>query len=71
MPVTNNPSYVDVLPSVSLRYSLTNNDALRLVYGRGLSRPDGYQLVPYVTEDDSSNPHKPAKLQGSGKGRPR
>jgi TonB-dependent receptor len=56
VPVTNNPSYVDVLPSASFRYALTNNDALRAVYGRGLSRPDSYQLVPYVTEDDSTNP---------------
>jgi len=52
----NNPSYVDVLPSVSLRYSLDKDSGLRLVYGRGISRPDAYQLVPYVTEDDSTNP---------------
>ncbi|MGA3096067.1 MAG: TonB-dependent receptor [Bryobacteraceae bacterium] len=52
----NNPSYVDVLPSLSLRYSLDNASGLRLVYGRGVSRPDPYQLVPYVTEDDSTNP---------------
>jgi TonB-dependent receptor len=54
--VRTNPTYVDVLPSISLRYALSNNDGLRLVYGRGLSRPDSYQLVPYVTEDDSTNP---------------
>jgi len=52
----NNPSYADVLPSVSLRYSLDKDSGLRLVYGRGISRPDAYQLVPYVTEDDSTNP---------------
>jgi TonB-dependent receptor len=56
VPVTNNPSYVDALPSLSLRYALDNNSSLRLVYGRGISRPDAYQLVPYVTEDDSTNP---------------
>src|SRR5271166_703944 len=28
-----------------------------LVYGRGLSRPDAYQLVPYVTQDASSIPN--------------
>ena len=56
MPEQTNPSYVDPLPSVSLRYALDSNSGLRLVYGRGVSRPDAYQLVPYVTEDDSTNP---------------
>ncbi len=56
VPVSNNPSYLDVLPSVSARYNLSQNSGLRLVYGRGLSRPDPYQLVPYVTQDDSTNP---------------
>jgi TonB-dependent receptor len=56
VPVSNNPSYVDVLPSISLRYPVSNDSSVRLVYGRGLSRPDAYQLVPYATEDDSTNP---------------
>ena len=56
VPVTNNPSYVDVLPSLSMRYPLSSASGLRLVYGRGISRPDAYQLVPYITEDDSTNP---------------
>ncbi len=55
--ITNHASYADALPSVSARYALSPNSGLRLVYGRGLSRPDAYQLVPYVTEDDSSNPY--------------
>lgn len=56
VPVTNNPSYIDPLPSISARYNLDSNSGLRLVYGRGVSRPDPYQLVPYVTEDESTNP---------------
>jgi len=32
--------YVKVLPSASLRYALTNNTDFRLVYSRGLSRPN-------------------------------
>ncbi|MGA2117548.1 MAG: TonB-dependent receptor [Bryobacteraceae bacterium] len=56
VPVTNNPSYADALPSVSLRYALSGESALKAVYARGVSRPDIYQLVPYVTEDDSTNP---------------
>ena len=54
--VKNNPSYVDPLPSLSIRYALTNDSGLRLVYGRGLSRPDPQQLVPYITTDDSASP---------------
>jgi TonB-dependent receptor len=56
VPEQTRPSYVDPLPSVSLRYPLGSDSGLRLVYGRGVSRPDAYQLVPYVTEDDSTNP---------------
>ncbi len=56
VPVFNNPSYKDALPSLALRYALTPDSSLRMVYGRGISRPDAYQLVPYVTQDDSTNP---------------
>jgi TonB-dependent receptor len=54
--VNNNPSYIDLLPSVQLRYGLTNNSSLRAVYARGVARPDPYQLVPYVTEDSTASP---------------
>lgn len=56
VPVHNNPGYIDALPSLSVRYALTSESALRAVYARGIARPDPYQLVPYVTEDDSTNP---------------
>jgi TonB-dependent receptor len=56
VPVNTSPSYTDALPSVSLKVGLTDNSNVRLVYGRGLSRPDSYQLVPYATVDDSTNP---------------
>ena len=56
VPVTNNPSYVNLLPSISIRYALDRDSGLRLVYGRGVARPDPNQLVPYLTEDDPSNP---------------
>jgi TonB-dependent receptor len=52
----NNPSYIDWLPSVELRYGLTPNTALRAVYSRGVARPDPYQLVPYVEEDSTASP---------------
>jgi TonB-dependent receptor len=50
-------SYVNPLPSVQLRYSIDNNSDIRAVYGRGISRPDPYQLVPYITQDQSTTPY--------------
>jgi len=54
--VNNNPSYLDILPSAQLRYALTPNSSLRAVIARGVARPDPYQLVPYVTADDTASP---------------
>ncbi|MGB6192820.1 MAG: TonB-dependent receptor [Terracidiphilus sp.] len=50
-------SYVNPLPSVQLRYSIDKDSDIRAVYGRGISRPDPYQLVPYITEDQSTTPY--------------
>jgi len=51
-------SYVDVLPSVSLRVRLDSQDnsALRLVYARGLSRPDPQFLTTATSVDNSTTP---------------
>ena len=54
--VNNNPSYLDILPSVQARYALSQNSAIRAVVARGVARPDPYQLVPYATADDSASP---------------
>ncbi len=48
--------YWDPLPSIQLKYHLTDNDDIRAVYARALSRPNPYDLVPYVTVDQSTNP---------------
>lgn len=56
-PVFGSGSYVDLLPSVQLRYSIDNDSNIRAVYGRGISRPDPYQLVPYIVEDQSTTPY--------------
>jgi TonB-dependent receptor len=48
--------YISPLPTVQLRYALTDNADIRASYGRGISRPDPFDLVPYVTEDRSTNP---------------
>jgi TonB-dependent receptor len=44
-------TYVDVLPSIALRYALTKNSGLRVVYGRGLSRPDPQDLTTATSFD--------------------
>ncbi|MFZ0743325.1 MAG: TonB-dependent receptor, partial [Terracidiphilus sp.] len=56
-PQNGSGSYVNPLPSVQLRYTIDNNSDIRAVYGRGISRPDPYQLVPYITEDQSTTPY--------------
>ncbi|MGA7513277.1 MAG: TonB-dependent receptor [Candidatus Sulfotelmatobacter sp.] len=48
--------YWDPLPSVQLRYAITSDSDVRAVYARAISRPNPYDMVPYVTLDNSSNP---------------
>lgn len=40
--------YLDVLPSGSVRFALTRDSDLRLVYGRGLSRPDPEDITAVI-----------------------
>jgi TonB-dependent receptor len=56
VPVQNNGSYLDVLPSIQLHYAITPTTAIRAVYGRGISRPNPQDIIPYVTFDSSTNP---------------
>jgi len=49
-------SYINPLPSVQLRYNIDSNSDVRAVYGRGISRPDPYQLVPYVVFTQGGGP---------------
>lgn len=44
---------MSILPSASLRYATSADSDIRLVYGRDISRPDPYDLVPYFQEDDA------------------
>jgi TonB-dependent receptor len=50
-------SYVDFLPSASVRVRLDDNSNLRLVYGRGLARPDPQFLTTAVAIDTSTAPY--------------
>ena len=54
-PIRAQGSYLDVLPSASLRYSLTPSSGIRLVYGRGLSRPDFSDLIPFQSVSSSGS----------------
>jgi len=50
--------YLDVLPSVSLRIGVTNDSALRVVYSRGLSRPDPQDIAQVAgTLDNTVKPN--------------
>jgi TonB-dependent receptor len=51
-----NGSYVKVLPSASLRYSLTSSTNLRFAYSRGLSRPDPQDIAQALSVDNTANP---------------
>ncbi len=53
-PTRVNTSYLNPLPSASVRYAITPDSALRLVYGRGLSRPNFGDLVPFATVTSAS-----------------
>ena len=53
-PVQSAAYYISPLPSVQLRYALSDDSDIRAVYGRGISRPDPYDLVPYILEDRSA-----------------
>ncbi|MFZ0815147.1 MAG: TonB-dependent receptor [Candidatus Sulfotelmatobacter sp.] len=56
VPQPANQWYWDPLPSVQLRYAITPDSDIRAVYARAISRPNPYDMVPYVTLDNSSNP---------------
>lgn len=51
-----NTWYWDPLPSVQLRYRITDDSDIRAVYARAISRPNPYDMVPYITLDNSTNP---------------
>jgi TonB-dependent receptor len=49
--------YIDVLPSASLRFAVDKDSDLRMVYGRGLARPDPQDVTAaYGQVDTTTNP---------------
>lgn len=49
-------SYLSVLPSASIRFSLKPNTFLRLVYARAISRPDPQDIAQAVTFTTTGSP---------------
>lgn len=63
-PVRRNSDYIDVLPSMQLRFRVGNDGAIRASYGRGISRPNFGDLPPFfnaqgnkANEIDIGNPN--------------
>ena len=54
-PIRATGSYLDVLSSASVRYALTPSSGLRLVYGRGLARPNFSDLIPFQSVSSSGS----------------
>ena len=54
-PIRVQGSYLNVLPSASVRYAVSPSSGIRLVYGRGLSRPQFGDLIPFQTVSSSGN----------------
>jgi len=55
LPVRRTPSYLDVLPSVQLRFRLPHDAAIRASYGRGISRPNYSDLPPTFNYQGNNN----------------
>ncbi len=53
-PIQAEQNYTDVLPSLNLRYKLSNELQFRAALGKGVSRPDFSQLQAYTTMELST-----------------
>ncbi len=51
-PTSGTQNYTNVLPMIQLRYALSDNSNVRAAYGRGISRPNFGDLVPFRVVDD-------------------
>jgi TonB-dependent receptor len=55
VPVHRSYSYLDVLPSVQVRFRLPHDAAIRAVYGRGIARPNYSDLPPSFNAQGNNN----------------
>jgi len=60
-PTRQNSDYLNILPSVQLQYQFEKNTNLRVVYGRGISRPNIGDLVPTTIIDPNASPRSISK----------
>jgi TonB-dependent receptor len=67
-PVPANYWYWNPLPSAQLRYRLTDDSDLRVSYGRGISRPNPYDTIPYVEINTFGTPAPTVSLGNSNLG---
>jgi|SRR5579884_383241 len=56
-PIRQDASYFNALPSVALQYQFQLNSNLRVVYGRGVARPNIGDLVPAIVVDPNASPY--------------
>ena len=53
-------NYVDILPSIHIKYGIHRNANLRFSYGRSINRPGFFEIVPYTIlnedYDEKGNP---------------
>jgi TonB-dependent receptor len=56
-PVRQDANYFNALPSVALQYQLQKDSNLRVVYSRGLARPNIGDLVPATVIDPNQTPY--------------
>jgi TonB-dependent receptor len=54
-PTSTTESYIDPLPSVQARWQVSTLTAIRAVYARGISRPNPYDLVPYLLDNGAGS----------------
>jgi TonB-dependent receptor len=50
-------SYFNALPSAALQWQFEKNSNLRVVYSRGVARPNISDLVPAITKDGNQTPY--------------
>jgi TonB-dependent receptor len=56
-PIRKDANYFNALPSVALQYQLQKDTNLRVVYSRGLARPNIGDLVPATVIDPNQTPY--------------
>jgi outer membrane receptor protein involved in Fe transport len=52
---TGSIKYYDILPSLNLKYALTDNQNLRASYYSAISRPNFYELIPHSSGDPDAD----------------